>query len=120
MKEPLHRFFGYTIDESIERVPNELEIDAVGLWQIIPSGKYNFGLSGDVLEDFTRRHIIELIRRGAFPVRGSAEEGRYWEPQLQYGETPQEIAENVLKEWEASGGEDPDVSGLWFCLPENM
>ena len=76
MKQPTHRFFGYTIDESVELVSNELEHDVVGLWQIIPKGREDFGLTGDALVDFARRHIIALIKKGAVPVRGLKEGGQ--------------------------------------------
>ena len=62
------KYFGTPIDEWIERVPNELEIDSVGLWQIVPALMDSFGLSGEVLEFYTRRTIEGLIKRGAYPV----------------------------------------------------
>jgi len=97
--------------------PNELPFDAVGLWQIIPKGRHDFGLSGDKLIDFTRRHILALLARGAHPIR-FGESGDKWEVQTQYGATPEEIAEGIIAEWLASGQKDPDVEGLWFGLPE--
>ncbi len=117
MNEPVHRFFGHSIAESIEKTPNELEIDAVGLWQIIPQGRWDFGLSGEALEDFTKRHIVALIKKGAIPVRSVRKGEKFWEPQLQYGTSPEEIADRVIAEWKSSGV-DPDVSGVWFALPE--
>lgn len=32
--EPVDRFFGVPMSEWIARLPNELDVDAVGLWQI--------------------------------------------------------------------------------------
>ncbi len=115
MTNSVHRFFGYSVDESVSRVPNELEYDAVGLWQIIPVGREDFGLSGLELDEFARKHILALIERGAIPVRASVASDRSWDPQLQYGKTPQEIANSILAEWKCSGV-DPDVSGIWFAL----
>ena len=47
MIEPLRdRFFGQTLDEWIEKVPGELPVDAVGLWQIVGFARDGFGLSG--------------------------------------------------------------------------
>lgn len=119
MSEPVHRFFGYSIDESVNRIPNELDYDAVGLWQIIPVGRDDFGLSGLELEEFSKRHIIALLRRGAIPVCASVTTGKFWEPQLHYGSSPEEVADNILQEWKAAGV-DPDVGGLWFALPSDI
>lgn len=111
----LDKYFGTSLDEWIERTPNELEVDAVGMWQIVPVGMDSFGLSGEGLEDFVRRSVIALINRGAKPVRPSSQKGICWEKQPQYGNFPDEIAENVLSEW-ISSEEEPNENGLWFAL----
>ncbi|WYX25629.1 hypothetical protein WJ969_07865 [Achromobacter xylosoxidans] len=67
--EPVNKYFGTPMSEWIARVPNELGVDAVGLWQIIPVGADHFGLSGAELEDFSRRCIVALLEKGAVPVR---------------------------------------------------
>ena len=99
--EPRHRTYGYTASEAISFFPGELPIDAVGLWQIVPSGRDGFGLRGAVLDDFVRRGILALLNAGAVPVRhipGSAYE---WDIQRQYGTTHAEIASAILAEWHA-------------------
>jgi hypothetical protein len=113
--EPVDKYFGIPLSEWIEKIPNELEMDAVGFWQIVPVGKDNFDLEGDALKDFARRSIVALIKRGAIPVRPSCEKDKFWEAQFQYGILPEEIADSIIVEW-LSSGEDPNEDGLWFAL----
>lgn len=113
--EPVDKYFGISLSEWIERTPNELEMDAVGLWQIVPVGRESFGLEGDALRDFVRRSIVTLIRRGASPARPSVEKDKFWDKQDKYGTSPEEIADNVLIELINSGA-DPNEDGLWFAL----
>lgn len=111
----LDKYFGISLDEWIERTPNELEVDAVGMWQIVPVGEDSFGLRGEALKDFVRRSVVALVKRGAKPVRPSSQKRLVWEKQIQYGNAPDEIAENVINEW-ISSGEEPNHDGLWFAL----
>jgi hypothetical protein len=106
------------MSEYIVQVANELPDDAVGMWQIVPGGRYDFGLEGDALTEFVRRCIAELLSRGAVPVIGGGETGYYWIAQPQYGSRPEEIIDNVSQEWLAKGAQDEDPGGLWFALPE--
>lgn len=114
-REPVDRDFGIPLSEWIERIPNELEMDAVGLWQIVPVGRESFYLEGDALTDFVMRSVIALIKRGAVPVRPAADKENFWEIQTQYGKLPEEIARNVVNEWQQYGM-DPTEDGLWFTL----
>ena len=114
-REPVDKYSGTPMSEWIARVPNELEADAVGLWQVIPTGRDSFNLSGKALEDFARRSIIALIERGAVPVIPAEPDGEFWEKQEQYGNLASEIADNIIKEWEESG-RDPDQDGIWFSM----
>jgi len=116
-EEPRHLRYGRPMSEWIKLVANELPIDAVGLWQIVPGGRRGFGLEGDALTDYVRRCIAELLSRGAVPVVGGGETGYYWIAQTQYGSQPDEIVENVVREWLANGATDEDPGGLWFALP---
>jgi hypothetical protein len=113
--EPLDKDFGISISEWIERTPNELEADAVGLWQVVRVGRESFLLDEDALNNFVRRSVVALVGRGGMPVRPSAQEGVFWEAQEHYGSTPEEIADAVVAEWHRSGV-DPDEDGLWFAL----
>jgi hypothetical protein len=92
------------MSDYIVQVANELPIDAVGMWQIVPGGRRGFGLEGDALTDYVRRCIAELLSRGAVPVVGGGLEGEHeWIAQPQYGSQPDEIIENVVREWLANG-----------------
>jgi len=113
--EPVDKYFGIPLSEWIERTPNELEIDAVGFWQIVPIGRDSFGLEDDKLNDFVKRSIIALLEKGAVPVRPSTNEGEAWRVQRQYGSKHDEVAANIITEW-LDSGLDPDHDGLWFAL----
>ncbi len=103
--------------EYIQTVSGELPIDAVGLWQIVPAGRQRFGLSGDDLTEFVRRCVFALLAYGAKPVTGGGGTKYDWILQSQYGETKEEIIDEVVKEWLALGAADCDPGGLWFALP---
>ena len=119
-EEPRDRYSGETMSDYIVQVANELPIDAVGMWQIVPGGRHGFGLEGDALTDYVRRCIAELLSRGAVPVVGGGLEGEHdWIAQLQYGSSPDEIIENVVREWLANGAKDENPGGLWFALRED-
>lgn len=91
---------GETISEAISQYPHELDRDAVGIWQIVPGGRMDFGLSGDALADYVRRTIYALLDAGAVPVRHVPGSGFRWSRQTQYGLTREEIAEAIIAEWE--------------------
>jgi len=113
--EPVDKYFGIPLSEWIERTPNELEFDAVGLWQIVSTGQENFDLDKEALKDFVRRSVVALVKRGAVPALPSSAEGKYWEKQCQYGNVPEEIASNIISEWQRSE-KITDENGLWFTL----
>ena len=117
-EEPRDKRFGIPMSEYIVQVANELPIDAVGMWQIVPGGRYDFDLGGDALTHFVRRCVAELLSRGAVPVIGGGQSEHEWIVQRQYGSRPEEIVENVLREWLANGAQDEDPDGLWFARPE--
>jgi len=117
--EPREKRSGETMSDYIVQVANELPIDAVGMWQIVPGGRYGFDLEGDALTDYVRRCIAELLSRSAVPVFGGGPDGPHdWIVQRQYGSRPEEIIENVIREWLANGARDEDPGGLWFVLPQ--
>jgi hypothetical protein len=116
--EPRDRHFGSTISEYMALMPGELSIDAVGLWQIVPVGRHDFGLEGAELVAFVRRALYALVGRGARPVLGGRGTEYAWVLQPQYGSTNQEIVEGVMAEWLAGGAPDPGAGDLWFALPD--
>jgi hypothetical protein len=114
-KELRDKFYGDTIEERIKKVPAELLVDAVGLWQIVSFGREGFGLSGDKLVDYVRQHLFALFAKGAKPVQGALDGIHIW-MLVNYGETPEEMADAIITEWRNSGN-DPDVGSVWFALP---
>jgi hypothetical protein len=120
MSEELrHKHFGDTFSDYIVQVANELPVDAVGIWQIVPAGRHGFDFEGDALTDFVRRCIAELLSRGAVPVIGGGGTPYHWIAQKQYGSNPDDVIENVVREWLANGAKDEDPGGLWFALRED-
>ena len=118
-EELRHKYFDRSMSEWIKLVANELPIDAVGMWQIVPGGRRGVDLEGDTLTDYVRRCIAELLSRGAVPVFGGGPDGPHdWIVQRQYGSRPEEIIENVVREWLANGAQDEDPGGLWFAMPQ--
>ena len=79
-KELRDKFYGQTVEEWIEKIPGELPIDAVGLWQIVPFAREGFGLSGEELLDVVRRSITALLAKGAVPVVGAMDGVHFWTP----------------------------------------
>lgn len=109
------KFYGSTIEERLDRVPNELAVDAVGLWQIVSFGRQGFDLSGDQLTDYVRRHLLALLARGAKPVIGAQDGVHLWMV-VDYPGTSEEVADAIIREWHSTG-RDPDPGGVWFALP---
>jgi hypothetical protein len=112
-EEPRNRHFGTSLNEWIERVPNELSRDAVGLWQLVASGRDGFELEGMMLQEFVRKCIIALIDKGAFPVRPDATS--FWRRTDEFGKSPVEISNTIVNEW-VNSGREPDHDGIWFAI----
>lgn len=111
--EPKDRYYGVTLSEWIKNIPNELEIDAVGFWQLVASGRDSFEFNDTDLLNFLNLAINSLLDKGAKPVRAS--ENGEWIVQNQYGKESGVIASNILKEW-SEAGVDPDEDGIWFSI----
>lgn len=114
--QPSHRHFGTPLSDWMAAVPNELEIDAVGLWQIVPALRKAFGLSDVALERAVRDTLNLLLAREALPVVGSSTRNGTWEAVDRYGNDPTAIADAVVAEWQAMA-RDPDVGDVWFAHP---
>jgi hypothetical protein len=110
---PIHVRTGTPIAEWIDSVPNELPVDAVGLWQVVRGLRSGFDLAGEPLEHYVRLCVAKLIDRGAIPVQGSAE--RAWAVRSDLVGT--QTVERVVTYWKSLGRE-PDVADLWFALPQ--
>src|SRR6266849_5842529 len=114
-KERRDKIYGQTVGEWIEKIPGELPIDAVGLWQIVSFGREGFELSGEELVDAVRRSITALLAKGAVPVVGARDGIHVWTP-VKYGDTADETIEAIITEWR-NLGRDPDGGDVWFALP---
>lgn len=118
MSEELRdKYYGRTIDEYFSTLPGELPIDAVGLWQVVPSGRDGFGLSGTKLDAFVRRGVLALLAAGAVPVRHVPGSEYEWDIQKHYGDTPEQIADAVVAEWRAMPDDPLHLCGygVWFA-----
>jgi hypothetical protein len=109
----VNKFSPQTVESWLELMPNELEHDFVGLWQIIPQGVRGFGLSGPNLEQFTRRALNSLLDRGAIPMKGPT-----FSPDLRYGNRREEIVDNIVRVWLGEHSKEAGVDDVWFGLPE--
>lgn len=111
------KYYGRTLDEYLSTLPGELPIDAVGLWQVVPSGRDGFGLSGSELDAFVRRGVLALLAAGAVPVRHVPGSDYEWDIQKQYGVAPEEIADAVVAEWRAMPDDPLHLCGYgaWFA-----
>jgi hypothetical protein len=118
IEEPRHKRFGISLSEWVNQVPEELPLDAVGMWQLVPTARLDFGLQGEALVEALTRAVEALLQHGAVPVIGGGDTGYYWLRQRQYGTWQEEIVDNVMREWLANGAQDEDPGGLWFALPE--
>ncbi len=106
-----HRSYDMSAAEGGALAPNELDIDAVGLWQVIPVGRHEFGLDGEDLKTFVRTALKGLLAKGATPITGR---DKTWVAEHGYGTEPEEIIETVVKVWLSKNMRDPDVGDVWF------
>ena len=116
----MKKYEGFTPNEFIEDHLNELNEDAIGLWQFV-GDKLLFDFTDEELEEYLYIAIKRLIDIGAKPVVMSS--GKYlWDIQTKYGNTPEEIANNIIKEWREKQNTEntiDDLNGLWFAT-ENV
>ena len=61
---------------------------------------------------------LSRISYGALPVRHVPGDLNVWTICRNYGTTPEQMAEAILKDWNAEGRPDPDLAGLWLAKPE--
>ena len=93
-----HAETGDPLNDFVLLYPNELDQDAVGIWQIVPDAEHAFGLSGDDLFEYVRRAVVALLDAGAVPVKFEDGSGYEWTHQKQYGVASDEISEAVVAE----------------------
>lgn len=108
-----------SIDEWMETLPAGLSHEPVGMWEIVPAGRSGFGLEEHELFEFVRRAVRRLVEYGARPVKRKIHGPYYWAVQTHYGETADEIVENIIADWLGWGYGDPTHVGLWFASPQD-
>jgi hypothetical protein len=116
MSQMRDRYSGETVDQCIAGWVAELARDATSLWHIVTDGREGFGLSGPLLIHFVRRSLLALFAAGAKPVIGDVTKVYHWVRLKQYGETPEEMTDAIIDEWQKSG-RDPTIGGIWFATP---
>lgn len=118
--EPRHRRTNETISEALSNYSVELDIDAIGIWHIVPRGQDNFGLEGAALTNYVRLAITAILDAGGVPVRHVPESGYEWVLQKQYGSTRDEIVDAIVKEWELVPNDSFSMIEQcpWFVRPD--
>ncbi len=109
-------FDGVPIRQFLEEVTWELERDLVGFWALIAEGRDAYQLQNGDLREFLVLTIGKLIISGAFPIVPSSpisSRKLRWAPTQMYGTTADEIALNVVREWNNQG--EPDIEA-WTTL----
>ncbi|MDI2113779.1 hypothetical protein [Commensalibacter nepenthis] len=108
-----------SIEDYIKGIPDELVVDAIGLRDIIPHLKHVFNLTDEENLYYIRMALYEIYDRGGRPVIGaSIMDGFSYVVLLEYGSSKEEIADNVIKEWQQNGCKDPVLNELWFYIPD--
>lgn len=116
MSTPRHLHFGTLATDWVAAIPNELPIDAVGLWQVFAALKRGFGLEEPELTVWVRRSVEALLSAGALPVVGSAVD-KNWHRAKGFGRERDTDVEAVLA-YLRDLGREPHVGDLWFALPQ--
>jgi hypothetical protein len=111
-----HRASGITIAEFANGLPSELSRDAVGLWEIVRSARYGFGLDNESAQGFAEFCIARLLASGAVPLFGSRTEG--WVAATEYGADVDSICSRVVSKWKAARVDPTPDDSIWFGLPE--
>ena len=112
--DPIHNYFGTPASEWIAKLPNDLEIDDIAIWQIVLVGRYSFGLSGDELTNFINKCIVNLLEKGASPVM-PIKNGTGWSKIEKYQGAPKNVADMIVSDLNFSEI-DTDSDFLWFTI----
>ncbi|WP_353568951.1 hypothetical protein [Haloferula sargassicola] len=106
--------FGLSMGEWIARIPNDLDNDGVGLWEIIRDGRESFSLEGDDLKEFVFLAIVSIMKEGGVPAIPSLSNKNIWGAARGYQGGESTVARKVIDQWTESGV-DPDTEGIWFA-----
>ena len=109
----------YTIRDYLNEAHEELDRDLTGLWNIVPAGRWGFELKDAELREFISYAIIQLLEYGGKAIEQQGSTRVYWEETKRFGTEPEEIAINIVTEWNAQGEPDPEVwQSIAFAKPE--
>ncbi len=107
-----------TLDDFEKDVASELAIDAVGMWQVVPYAREDFGGDETLVEQAIRRCLLHMLGMGAMPVVAAQDGVHHWAVKDTYGKSHEQMADAIIAEWKASGAIDPKpYDSLWFALP---
>lgn len=109
-----------SFSEVLSQYSAELDIDAIGIWHIVPRAKSLYGLAGDAVSEYVRRAINAILDSGGVPVRHIPGSGYDWVQQKQYGNTRDQIVEALISEWQSLPEDSIVLAGeaAWFARPD--
>lgn len=119
--ERRHKTFGDTESQYVSFLPDELDDIGVCLSVIVRGGRYGFAFEGAELIAFVRRAILALLEKGAEPRHWGTVDDPMRNIMLHYGtDTPDEIADGIIADWQAMGGGDLQWGDFWFARPGTL
>lgn len=98
-----------TVRDYLENCLHRLDGDIVGLWLLVSTGRRGYGLKEGDLREFIILAIIQLLAHGAHVIDAARDPIILWEKTDRYGKKPEDIAFNIVKEWNDKG--EPDIRG---------
>lgn len=122
-EERRDKYHGQTESEYLYYMAHELDRDdiGVGLNAPIGAGRHRFDLEGADLIAFVRRAILALLEKGAVPRHWGTVDDPMRNVMLHYGsDTPDEIADGIIADWQAMGGGDLQWGDFWFARPGTL
>ncbi len=109
------KFDGMALGDWIAYTPDELDVDAIALEQVVRGLRIGFDLHGDDLDKAVHELLTGIMARGARPIQGCSDDGGYWIRVTRFGDDPAAIVDGVMREWHEAGV-DPDIGNVWFAL----
>lgn len=99
---------GTPLRQHFEELPSTIDGDIIGLWGLVGTGRRGYLLKDADLCEFLVLSIGKLLLHGARVIVPSISMKVRWEQTDRYGFLPDEIAHNIVKEWNANGELDPE------------
>jgi hypothetical protein len=98
-----------TVGDYLRNCHYRLDDDLVGLWGLVGAGRSLYRLENGDLREFIILAIIQLLAHGAHVIDAARDPIILWEKTDRYGKKPEDIAFNIVKEWNDKG--EPDIRG---------